>query len=222
MNNSNTRKCMVVISGCLAFLILSGCRQEAQRDSGQMRIWIGTAYDVSGSMLKQKSTQWVPSYLDSLLAILVNRGGTLAFGLISERSFEPLRRITLQKVEGRLDRRATINRSNRRAIQEFKNLMDGQLAIPRTAQFTDVKGSLDRFRLFFNEPQQRKETLKVLIFVSDGLNTVGKERQFDADLTDDVTTLCVGTHPLVAKKLFADRCIMFESIDAAIQYVKRM
>lgn len=199
---------------------INGCVSDSikkQADS-QIPLCLGMAYDVSGSV----DTYGVPalqnSHLDHALSILKKRGGVMAFGLIDEKSFEPLDRLQLAPVMGRLDERARRNTRNQESINQFRIAVEPKISSPRKAKVTDFHGAMRRFRLFFNESTSAGAE-KLIIIISDGIETGTRKRQPLSLLPDDVKVYAIGMEDGKAKGLFGSNVTIFESIDAAIDAV---
>lgn len=163
-----------------------------------------------------RAAVFTAAHLEKILATLKAREGATAFGLIDEKAFEPLTRIELERVAGQLDERAQINTKNREVISRFKNLVEKKLGRPRNSRRTDIKGSIARFALFFEEPAIPTNAEKVLLFISDGFDTGPWRRLSNVRLPEGVKVFVVGMEREMAEKLFGKQAILFEGIDAAI------
>jgi len=204
---------MLVI--CFHLLYLIGCTREKTQTNTKY-IFLGVAVDVSGSF-ENNSQALTMEHFDQLISILSLTGGELAFGLIDARSFEKLTRLQIQSVTGRLDERARINQQNQRFIQEFKSIVSKQLNSNR-AQYTDIVGVLERFHLFFNEPQVH-DADSILIIITDGIDN-GPNKHKKIQLPPDVRIFTVGINKVRADRLLGINITSFESIDAAIQALR--
>lgn len=200
-------------------LINIGCASSNREASPPERpLWLGVAYDVSGSVDQRELPVFTAAHLEKILATLKARGGATAFGLINEKAFKPLTRIELKRVAGRLDERAQINGDNQKAIGSFKAQVEEQIRRPRNAQRTDITGSIARFALFFGEPAIPVKAEKFLLFISDGIDTGPWRRLSDVHLPEGVKVFVVGMESGLAEKLFGKQATLslFEGIDAAI------
>jgi len=142
----------------------------------------------------------------------------MAFGLIDEKSFEPLDRVQLAPVIGRLDERARRNTSNQESIHQFRAAVEPKISSPRKAKTTDFHGAMRRFRLFFNESTSTGAE-KLIVIISDGIESGTKKRQPLSLLPDDVKVCVIGMEDDKAKGLFGNNVTVFESIDAAIDAI---
>jgi hypothetical protein len=201
-------------------VLLKGCTNTYDLGRDLLPIYIGLAYDISGSVAEIGLQEMTPDYLTQLLSILSDHGGTMAFGLIDDKAFEPLLRLELSPVDGRLDERAQQNRKNQEAVISFQSMMIEKIQKPRNAQHTDINGAVARFRLFFEEPTIPSNAEKIALFITDGIDT-GPWRKLEIKMPSTVKVYTVGIESQMAKKLFGERVIRFESIDAAIKYIKQ-
>ena len=197
----------------LLFLI-SGCTKNTK--STDPPLCLGLTYDVSKSVANVGLPPLTSAQLERMLSLLKARGGIMAFGLVDEMSFEPLIRLKLDPITGRLDQRAQRNQKNIKAIKEFINELNEKIQRPRNARGTDIYGSLARFTLFFNEPTHPRESEKVLLFLSDGIHTSLWPDFKNSEFPLDIHIFVVGIEADLARKLFGKNPILFESIDAAI------
>ncbi|KAA3658585.1 MAG: hypothetical protein DWQ10_10900 [Calditrichaeota bacterium] len=198
------------------------CSDAERLQSSQPPIVLGIAYDVSGSMFKNKNTVLQTTHIDSLISIVKLKGGALAFGLIHDQSFEPLIRLSLEPVTGRLDERAQKNRKNKGAITQFRSSLSTLLSQPRKSRYTDIHGALERFTLLFNEPGFPVDSKKLFLFLSDGLHDQRRKIYQAVKFPENVTVVAVGLKSKIALKLFKGKILQFESVDAAVSYIMRM
>lgn len=209
--------------GLLLVIVLflsCGTGHEAASER-QSPLYLGIAYDISGSVNKQGFPALTNAHLDQLMALFGKRGGAIGLGLIDEQAFEPLERLELKPVIGRLDERASQNRKNRKVIENFKIAVKHKIEGPRNAARTDLDGALARLALFFGEPTIPANAHKVALVVSDGIHT-GRKRKSSTRLPEDVVVLTVGIEQQLAERLFGKQTQRFESVDAAIQYLKHV
>lgn len=204
-------------------LLIDGCssnhgKERAKAHPTTIQLIIGLLYDVSGSVEQKGLTFFAGEHIDKMISILNRRGGEMAFGIIDEKAFEPLIRIKLVQVDGRLDVRAKQNQKNLIAIERFRFEVLAKTKRRRDARYTDINGALARFRLFFMEPTIPANAVKIAIFVSDGIDT-GPWRFRKISLPQDVQVLAVGFETYKAKQLFGDKVILFEAVDSVIRYL---
>ncbi len=213
---------MLILIIAIPFLITSvGCVGNEDNALTTARpLYVGVADDVSGSVEEIELQPLTPNHIDKIMGTLKNRGGSIAFGLIDENAFVPLRRLNVEPVSGRLDVRAHKNQQNQKAILDFKNVIESKVRRPRNAPRTDIKGSIMRFRLFFGEPNIPRDAELVFLFISDGKDT-RRRYSTDVELPANVKVYVVGTEPSLAHKLFGGRVTLFESIDAAIEALNK-
>ncbi len=204
----------------ISLFLACGTGHEASSDP-QSPLYLGIAYDVSGSVNKQGFPALTSAHLDQLVTLFGKRGGVIGLGLIDEEAFEPLERLELKPVVGRLDERASQNRKNRKAIANFKMAVKHKIERPRNAVRTDLDGAMSRLALFFGEPTIPAGALKVALIVSDGVHTA-RGRKLSTRLPEDVVVLTVGIEQQLAEKLFGKQTQRFESVDAGIQYLKHV
>jgi hypothetical protein len=206
----------------VAVLILSVLFVACQTDTPHTvlpQIHLGIAYDVTGSVEQRGLPFFTIQHLDRLNATLKNRGGSMAFGLIDERAFVPLVRLTLQPVTGLLNERAAKNTENKSSTSEFRSKVESKIARKRDAPATDVNGSLMRFQLFFNEPKVQSNAEKIFFVVSDGEDTGPWRLLKGVKLPSDVRIYVVGMRADIARDLFGAQALLFEGIDAAIKAI---
>ncbi|GEM_PF-5767572 len=209
----------LAISGLiiLFFIILTGCSNTNPSSQSSAPLCLGVAYDVSQSVANVEMPAMTTAQLDQILAMLKKRGGVIAFGVVDEKSFEPLLRAQVVPVLGQLDERAQRNQKNIKVLADFTTAVSAKFNRPRNARRTDINGSIARFALFFDEPNHPANAEKIFIFVSDGFDT-GAWRKFKGiHLADDVLVFAVGMETRLAEKLFGANVTLFESIDAAIK-----
>jgi len=201
----------------LFMMVAWGCTKTTPASTFGAPLCLGIAYDVSQSVANVEMPTMTTDQLDRILTVLKKRGGTIAFGLVDEKAFEPLLRAQVVPVQGQLDERARRNQQNIKRLTDFTTEVAAKLNCQRNALRTDINGSIARLTLFFDEPNHPANVEKVLIFVSDGLDT-GLWKNFkEIHLADDVQVFAVGMEARLAQKLFGPNAILFESIDAAIR-----
>lgn len=210
-----------VIAGvCLLIAGCSGSGAEEKGGEAAVPLCLGVAYDVS------RSAQPLPEVTMGHITRIVNdvlnaRGGCIAVALVDESSFRPLTRLKVEPVKGRLDERAAIATTNRKAQQEFLTKVEAMISRPRDAGRTDIKGTLARLTLFFNEPGIPAETEKVFLVISDGIDTAHWQGTGNNHLPDDVAVYVVGMEQSLSEKWFDGQAVLFESPDAAIDNLKQ-
>ena len=212
------RKYYLMLS-CLAvaFVVLSilGCADGKKQEAKQPTpLILGIGYDVSGSAEKNGVPILNMSHLDKSITIIQKRSGNLAFGVMDDKSFEPLDRLPLPIVAGRLDERAQATLKSKDSIAKFRSDVEPKLK-ERNSKVTDFYGSLNRFMLFFNEPTPHAE--KILIVISDGIDTVTKRSNIQ--IPADLKVFAVGMDKSLAVKIFGDKVVLFESIDSALDAI---
>ena len=204
----------------LALITATGCiGSQTAEDLPPSPLFLGVAYDVSGSVDERGLPVLTSMHLEQIISILKARGGFMAVGLIDEQAFAPLVRLEVAPVVGRLDERAQRNIQNQKQISQFREEATKQVDRLRNAGKTDINGALARFDLFFNEPILPSHAEKILICISDGLDT-GPWRKKSIQLSADVKVFTVGIEGRLAQQLFGDQALRFESIDAAIKHLK--
>lgn len=216
-----TRNCnglgSLLVAGALIPMLISCSPSRLQSSTLVRPLYLGIAYDVSGSVEQLELPVMTMEHVEKVVALVKKRGGAVAFGLIDEKAFELLIRLELERVAGKLNERARINQKNAKAEGEFKTLVEGKINRPRNANRTDIKGSIARFALFFSEPNIPANAEKVVIFISDGIDTGPWRKLSGVRLPEDVKVYVVGTEAGLARKLFGKQAILFESIDSAIE-----
>lgn len=213
---------LVALVSAYVLLLQQSCVQSSPHSPLTPPLIIGIAYDISGSMHKSNNTVLQTVHIDSLILSVKRGGGTIAFGLIHDNSFEPLDRLVLEPVVGRLDERALKNRKNKQEVEQFRSTVLTKLTQPRKSRYTDINGSLERFTLLFNEPGFSAESKKLFIFLSDGLHEPRRKRYNAVKFPENVTVVAVGLKPAIAQKLFNGKVLQFESVAAAIIYIINM
>ena len=206
-----------IITAFLLCTIISCSFPDRPNISPQKPLYLGVAYDVSGSVEELELPVMTMQHVEKIVSLVKKRGGAVGLGLIDEKAFEPLTRLELERVAGKLNERARINQKNAQAESEFKALVDGKINRPRNARRTDIKGSIARFALFFGEPTIPADAEKLAIFISDGIDTGPWRKLSGIRLPEDVKVFVVGMERGLAEKLFGKQAILFESIDAAIE-----
>lgn len=178
---------------------------------------VAVAYDVSGSVAQLELPVMTMEHVDKIISLVKKRGKCIAFGLIDEKAFEPLTRVELFQVSGKLNERARINQRNQKGEAEFSELVEKKINRPRNARRTDINGSIARLGLFFSEPTIMADAEKVLIFISDGIDTGAWRTLKGIKLPKDVKVFVVGIEENLARKFFGQQAVLFEGIDAAIE-----
>lgn len=208
MNKMGTTLVVAGLIGASAY----GCGESMQPPPHPL--FLGVAYDVSGSTVQQRLAPLAVGDIDQIVSVLKRRGGILAFGLIDQDSFDPLVRLEIIQKRGRLDERALQNARNEDAVKRFRAVLEPLFAKPRNAARTDINGSMDRFNLFFREPGIPAEADRILLILSDGEDTTRRMR--GPSFPGDVTVFAVGMPERTARKLFGTRVALFEDAAAAI------
>jgi hypothetical protein len=198
-------------------LMLAACSRSGEQKSAEPvgPLCLGVAYDVSRSA--QPLPEVTMGHIERILKVLNARGGCIAVALVDESAFRPLTRLKLEPVTGRLDERAEKATRNRKVEKEFLAKVEAMISRPRDAGRTDIKGTLARLTLFFNEPGIPAETEKVLLLVSDGIDTAHWQGTGNNHLPADVAVWVVGMEQGLAEKWFGGQAVLFESPDAAIE-----
>ncbi|MEK7396742.1 MAG: hypothetical protein AAB116_07375 [Candidatus Poribacteria bacterium] len=215
-NNSYLYYSIILFIGIV--IIINGCSNTniKKQAINQSPLLLGVADDVSGSAAQNGVPALSSTHIDRVISCLQKRGGIIAFGLIDEQSFEPLSRLPLTPVIGTLEERAQRNTMNQKAIEQFRSAIEPKLSPSQQAKVTDVNGTIRRFAIFFNEPNNAD---KVFIFISDGIETASKRHKISASMPDDVKVFAVGMEKDAAAGLFGDKVTVFESIDSAIDAI---
>ena len=215
--NMTTR---TIITALLLLSTFGCCTSGHQSSLPQNPLWLGIADDVSGSVEESRLPVFTGDHLKDIVSILKIRGGAVAFDLIDEDAFQPLTRLELVRLAGRLDERARINQRNMSTEADFNATVEQKINRPRNARRTDIKGYLARFVLFFSEPTIPPGAEKVMLFISDGIDTGPRRRLSEIRLPEDVKIFAIGTEKTLAEKLFGNQAFLFESISAAIESLK--
>ncbi len=202
----------------ILLLLLAACSPGSREKAALLApLHVAIAYDVSGSVAQLELPVITMEHVDKVISLVKKRGGSIAFGLIDEKAFEALARLELERVAGRLDERARMNQKIKKAEAEFEALVEKKINRPRNAKRTDVKGSIARLGLFFREPTIPENAEKVALFISDGIDTGPWRRLTGIKLPNDVKVYVIGMEVGLARKLFGEQAILFESIDSAIE-----
>jgi len=205
--------CSLIILWLL--VIIGGCANTKKQMNSQTPLQIGVVNDISGSVVTNGVPALQISQIDNIISVLKKRGGTMAFGLIDENSFEPLNRLTVLPVVGRLDERAQYNTQNQGAIKQFREAIEPKLNSKRNAKTTDFYGAMRRFSLFFDEPNFANAE-KVMIVVSDGIDSISKHKAIKDPLPDGIKVFSIGMENDISKRLFGEDATVYESIDSAV------
>lgn len=203
-----------VVGAVLVMLAACGQSTEQQKIEAAKPLCLGIAYDVSRSA--EPLPELTMGHLERVLQIMKTRGGCVAVALVDESAFKPLTRLKIETVKGRLDQRADIAKRNRRVEEEFVTKVEAMLSRPRNAKRTDIKGTFARLGLFFGEPGIPTGAEKVLLIISDGIDTVHRQGLAGNSLPDDVTVYVVGMEKGLAAQWFGEQAVLFESPEAAI------
>lgn len=216
-----TMRFMTQMLAGVALLMIAACsRSGEQKSTESVRpLWLGVAYDISRSA--QPLPELSIEHMERLLRVMNARGGGIAVGLVDESSFQPLTRLRLETVAGRLDERARLHSKNQRAQEEFVTKLEAMLSRSRDAGRTDIKGTIARLGLFFREPGIPTGAEKALLFISDGINTAHWQGSGNNHLPDDVTVYAVGMEKGLAERWFGGQTILFESPSAAIENLEQ-
>lgn len=198
-------------------LALAACSRSGEQKSAELvePLCLGVAYDVSRSA--QPLPEVTMGHIERILKVLNARGGCIAVALVDESAFRPLTRLKLEPVTGRLDERAEKATRNRKAEKEFLAKVETMISRPRNASKTDIKGTIARLVLFFNEPGIPAQAEKVALFISDGIDTAHWQGSRRSHLPDDVAVYVVGMEKGLAETWFDGQAVLFESPDAAIE-----
>lgn len=195
--------------------LLLGCSQSSEQPT-MPPLYLGVAYDISRSA--RPLPELTMEHVQQLLKLMNTRGGSVAIALVDESGFHPLTRLRLKPEVGRLDEQADLHEENQKMVKAFLAKVQGMLAQPRNAGRTDIKGTIARLRLFFAEPNIPAEAEKILLFISDGIDTVHRQgTPASYSLPDDVAVYVVGMESGVAEELFGGQAVLFESPYAAIE-----
>lgn len=186
---------------------------------------VGILYDISASV--QCWPELDERSLREIAELVGRRGGMLAAGTISEKSFQPLLKYDLKldsvKVEGTLSERARINQANIAARARFDAAVERLLAEvreaivqPRSRKRTDLNGALERYNLLFQEPSYRNHE-RVLCILSDGKDTVRGR----IHIIPDAQIYAVGWQDArEAAAVFGEKFRRFESLPGLIKFLK--
>lgn len=177
---------------------------------------VAVGYDVSGSVAQSEMPVMTMEHVDKILTLVKKRGGCIAFGLIDEKAFEPLARVEIAQVSGKLDERARISKKNHQGASDFRALVEKKINRPRNAKRTDVNESIARMGLFFNEPSSVASGQKVALLITDGIDTGSWRNVKGIKLPKDVKVYVVGMEENLARKLFGQQAVLFEGIDSAV------
>lgn len=210
--------CIFMVPVLFTFLSCSGNPEERNNPNP---LWLAMVPDFSDSVEKINLQTLSNDHLDRLIDAIQRRGGGMAFGMIDEGAFKPLDRVDLVPVIGRLDERAMKNQSNRRGVDLFISTVQKKLDRPRDADRSDVRGAIARLALFFSEPIIPPGAEKIALFLSDGIDTGPMRKKDNIHLPPDVKVYVVGMEKGAAERLFGPDVILFESVDAAIEMIKR-
>ncbi len=215
----------------LTIIFIIGCSESNEnhkqlvQPSNEKPILLGIAYDISGSV-NHSISPMDTSLLKTLALYIGKRKGVLSLGHITSNSYRPLMNypfdINVVEVKGTLQERAIKNQKNIKAINKFSLNLTAFLSesskkylIARNKKQTDIDGSLERFRLLFQEPLYINYE-KILIIISDGKDTFKKKIK---SIPDDSKVLLVGWRDIeTAQSIFND-CKVFESPKAVINFV---
>ena len=198
------------------------------------------------------STSWtrVPAVrceeFDPLIALLVERGGELAVGLISDRSNRGLLRLAVPEPPGApvepnphqnpfllAEARAKFETQRRahqaalaawksdvqRRVATFRGDLEKLLAQPADAGRTDLWEAIRRAELFLNEPQPvgRLAPQKWLLAVSDAEDNVRRPK---ASLSSGIRLLLINSSATLGD-LAEAKPLRFESFHAATEFLLR-
>ena len=190
----------------------------------QNQLVVAGGIDISGSM--KEWAELDTNTIQRLVTLVGQRNGVLAFGHIKSESYSKLVRLDLKldtvEVVGRLSERAAIVQRNDQIKAQYQQKINNALQriqhsvnLKRTEQKSDIIGCLERFRLFFNEPQFEGWD-KVLVVYSDG------EYQQKPDSTDipQAALFTVGMRTELAKANFGQSVISFEGFSGVIDYLQ--
>lgn len=202
-------------------LFLSGCGVRGN-DSRVLTepLYVGVGYDVSRSVATAHLPQFTSNHLDRLIGLVNKSGGVVSVGIVDELAFEPLAKLQVLRVAGRLDERAQINQKNHESEKAFKADVASKISVPRNARATDINGSIARFSLFLDEPTIPANARRVVIFISDGIDTGPWRRLAGVRLPAGVKVFVVGMERTLAVRLFGKNAVLFESIDSALDGLK--
>ncbi|MDQ7063520.1 MAG: hypothetical protein Q9P90_04655 [candidate division KSB1 bacterium] len=223
-----------LLSSLFIYVMALGCfRSDDHANNGHLpepsqKILVGIAYDISGSV-----HQWPAPDTMALrdLAIYVGlRCGVIAVGHISDSSYQPLRTydnlcLDTAAVQGSLTDKARIIRENKRKKAWFKQNLERFLLdvkqhvlVPRNKRRTDIAGSMNRFSILFQEPNY-VDYEKILIILSDGFDTVNASF---GEIPDVKIFLIGWRNGPLARKLFGNTFVRFESFSGAVKYILNM
>jgi hypothetical protein len=193
--------------------------------------------DLSGSIAENRVPKITRAQLEGLLDTVLKHGGELGFGVVQEQSDRTLVRFSVEELPPPLPPKphnplyqerwkrerqqaeqawASWEADHRKKAETF--LLEAEARMQaRLSRTTDICGAIRRCDLMLAEPAPR-ETLRVLLLVSDGLHNVRKST-CPSSLAPGTTVLLVNGAGLQGV-VQPYEPTSFESIEAVIKHLK--
>jgi hypothetical protein len=186
---------------------------------------IAVDYDLTGSC-NGKCPEFSEAEIRHLLLIVERSGGEVAFARITEQSNEPMLRQSFLTdtvpVVGLLSERAAAMEHNNSIRNKYAARREAFvqravkfLHLPRDRQKTDLRNSLNRIEAYFSEPATRP-CVNIAVLLTD--------LEHNADQLPLVVPpgqiIVVGASSAEARQLFGDRVMVFEGLDACLNYLE--
>jgi len=117
----------------ITVFLFNCCVKKQQKQNSKPALKLAVAYDLSGSTKKHNTPALTTDQVDSLISLIEERGGELALTPIHSFSYQPLIRLELEQVSGRLDERARLNQKNKNELSSFRYSVYDILKQPRAS-----------------------------------------------------------------------------------------
>ncbi len=219
----------------LIITLLMGCG-HAEKFSTPMRLFVG--YDCSISADQNNVPQLTSALLDSFIAVVARRGGSINFLPFTSNSNRSVFRLPLMSYANKgLREKAALAEQQRMAIANFKAQLqpyvapaDGPLnnlmqetkqkkSSKRRAERTDIWGAIRRFNMVLQEPRIGPPSHDIGLLVTDGHDDAKRFPPCELQ-TDHIFT--VGMPAEHAVQLFGTRTLAFESLTSALRLLQNL
>ena len=191
---------------------------ETVHKSSVQPLVVSLAVDQSRSTVINEIPQVTSQTLDTIFAIMRNRGGELAFSGINERKPQ-LIRIKFVPERGKPEEVTNARIQNDQALASVRENMYHSVS-NRSAPRTRLYDTLELLSLFMREPHHQRNVKKILITVSDFCEDVRPLNQREPlALPNDVTALSLGGHPDLVAQVLAGRVYNYTTISGIIEFL---
>ena len=232
----HTRRNSRLLLAILLIVATAGCGEDEKEPPTPLRLFVG--YDCSISADENNVPQLNPAILDSLIAIVARRGGSVNFLPFTSNSNQPVMRLQLTWFADKtLQERATLAELQRAHIRNFKALVQSSVGMEtgtssqllqqlqtkgeegRRAERTDIWGAIRRFNMVLQEPYIGPPTQDVGLMITDGIDDAKLFPRCELQ-TQHIFT--VGMESKKAVEVFGTRTLAFESLASVLAILQNL